>query len=88
MVSGLDVKLSPDILLSMKRIQVIVRDVKSFSDCKPMQISFTIQGDVRDLKVVLKAVKHKFPAPQYGFELTSEETIYHALNPDLSITTA
>jgi len=72
----------------MKRIEVIVRDIKTFSHCKPKVLDFTIEGAPEDLRVVLDALRQKFLAPQYGFNLRSEETIYHPLNPDLTIATA
>jgi hypothetical protein len=69
----------------MKRIKVEVRDVKSFTDCKPLQLRFTIEGADEDLKVVLASLRVKYPEPQYGTELISEWRGYHLLNPDLSI---
>jgi len=72
----------------MKRIQVIVRDIQRSAHCKPKVLDFTIEGAHEDLSIVLGAVEMEFPTRQYEMELTSEETIYHALNPDLSITKA
>ncbi len=70
-----------------KRIQVIVRD-DSFQHCRPKVLDFTIEGAAEDIKTVLHEVKLKFSEPMYKMELTSEETIYHSLKPDLTIATA